>query len=167
MMTHIHWPGESKVIQKLKSLHVIFSYTTIIIGCHEMHSTPGRHCSSDGVFFIKTKTKKQKDLDKQLFRNRKDTPGYRIFQQHLWWHYHRMWFGYRNSLLLYQDAAAKDKQYYTNHLTELKYYFVIVRISHYLNYKQKKWATRKESQYQRNEQTSIGSYHLMWIHDIH
>lgn len=65
MMTHIHWPGESKVIQKLKSLHVIFSYTTIIIGCHEMHSTPGRLCSSDGVFYKKIKKIQINSFQKQ------------------------------------------------------------------------------------------------------
>ena len=40
--THIHWPRETEVIQKLKFLHVIFSYTTIIIGRHEMNSTPAK-----------------------------------------------------------------------------------------------------------------------------
>lgn len=30
------------MIQKLKFLHVIFSYTTIIIGRHEMNTTPAK-----------------------------------------------------------------------------------------------------------------------------
>lgn len=54
-MTHIHWPRESKVIQKLKFLHVIFSYATVIIRCHEMHSTPEKEFQYQVVLYYKEK----------------------------------------------------------------------------------------------------------------
>lgn len=43
------------MIQKLKFLHVIFSYATVIIGCHEMHSTPEKEFQYQVVLYYKEK----------------------------------------------------------------------------------------------------------------
>jgi len=37
--THIHWPGKTEMLRKLKFLHIKVSDSTIIIWCCEMNST--------------------------------------------------------------------------------------------------------------------------------
>ena len=60
-IAHIHWPRELEVIQKLKPFHVIFSHTTIIIGCHKMSYTPTTVFMSNNV----PKWKSEKITDEQ------------------------------------------------------------------------------------------------------
>lgn len=78
--THIHWPGESEVIQNLKFLHVIFSYTTIIIGCHEIDSTAAEEFHYQIVFHEEHKSSSTVLFEK---KNCYDTSGCHIFQWHL------------------------------------------------------------------------------------
>lgn len=99
---YIYGPWIPQVIDNLKSLHIIFSYATVIIGCHKMYPTPAEQDKMLKLF-LNVKQVRIATMFKHF-----DTSGCQKFQWHLLLHYHHMWSLHRSSLLFCPSAASKN-----------------------------------------------------------
>jgi hypothetical protein len=49
---YIHWPVITEVVQELKSFHIIFTYTTIIIGYRNAQASTAKHVVHFQLCFV-------------------------------------------------------------------------------------------------------------------